>query len=116
VIERPAGKAAAAAIPASAITQSKGEPAVWIVRRTGSEGDATVDLVAVTIHDYRTDEVLISGPAAGELVVTAGVQKMAPGLRVALGDAVPGPARETPRDSAPSVGSVKPSRELQASR
>jgi hypothetical protein len=28
--------------------------------------------------------VLVSGPAAGELVVTAGVQKMAPGLRVAL--------------------------------
>ena len=26
----------------------------------------------------------ISGPPAGELVVTAGVQKMAPGLRVAL--------------------------------
>jgi RND family efflux transporter MFP subunit len=116
VIERPVGKSAAAAIPASAITQNKGEPAVWVVRRTGSEGAATVDLVTVTIHDYRTDEVLISGPNAGELVVTAGVQKMAPGLRVALGDAAPGPARETPRDAAPSVGSVKPSRELQASR
>ena len=33
------------------------------------------------------DEVLVSGPPAGELVVTAGVQKMAPGLRVALSGA-----------------------------
>jgi hypothetical protein len=36
------------------------------------------------VHGYRNDEVLVSGPPAGELVVTAGVQKMAPGLRVAL--------------------------------
>ncbi len=36
------------------------------------------------MHGYRNDEVLVSGPPAGELVVTAGVQKMAPGLRVAL--------------------------------
>jgi len=28
--------------------------------------------------------VLVSGPPAGEHVVTAGVQKMAPGLKVAL--------------------------------
>jgi RND family efflux transporter MFP subunit len=119
VIERPVGKAGAAAIPASAITQNKGEPAVWIVRR-GNEGAVTVDLVNVRIHDYRTDEVLISGPAAGELVVTAGVQKMAPGLRVALGDAAPEAARETPREtppgSAPRMGSLTITRELQASR
>ena len=36
------------------------------------------------MHGYRNDEVLVSGLPAGELVVTAGVQKMAPGLRVAL--------------------------------
>jgi hypothetical protein len=36
------------------------------------------------VHGYRSDEVLVSGPQAGELVVTAGVQKMAPGLKVAL--------------------------------
>jgi hypothetical protein len=36
------------------------------------------------VHAYRNDQVFISGPAAGELVVTAGVQKMAPGLHVAL--------------------------------
>ena len=44
----------------------------------------TVELVAVAVHGYRNDDVLVSGPPAGELVVTAGVQKMAPGLQVAL--------------------------------
>ena len=84
VVERPVGEAPAAAIPASAITQNKGQPAVWVVRRAGTEPVGTVDLLGVAVHGYRNDEVLVSGPPAGELVVTAGVQKMAPGLRVAL--------------------------------
>ena len=42
------------------------------------------------IHAYRNEEVLVSGIPDGTLIVTAGVQKMAPGLRVAL----PGAARE----------------------
>jgi RND family efflux transporter MFP subunit len=88
VVERPVGEAPAAAIPASAITQSKGQPAVWVVRRAGSESDGTVELIGVTVHGYRNDEALISGPPAGDLVVTAGVQKMAPGLKVALPGAV----------------------------
>ena len=74
----------AAVIPAAAITQDKGQPAVWVVRRAGADPVATVDLKRVAVHGYRNDEVLISGLPAGELVVTAGVQKMAPGLRVAL--------------------------------
>lgn len=72
-----------AAIPASAITQSGGKPALWIVRKS-ADGAATVDLLGVAVHGYRNDEVLVSGPPAGELVVAAGVQKMAPGLKVAL--------------------------------
>ena len=83
----PRGKAPVASIPASAITQSKGQPALWIVRRAGSEPAGTVELVPVVVHGYRNDEVLVSGPPAGAFVVTAGVQKMAPGLRVALADA-----------------------------
>jgi RND family efflux transporter MFP subunit len=73
-----------AVIPAAAITQSSGQPAVWVVHsgNTGSEG--TVELKRVAIQGYRTDQVLISGLPAGERVVTAGVQKMAPGLHVAL--------------------------------
>ncbi|HHW76128.1 MAG TPA: efflux RND transporter periplasmic adaptor subunit, partial [Xanthomonadaceae bacterium] len=84
VVERPVGEAPAAVIPASAITQNKGQPAVWVVRRAGGDPVGTVELVGVTVHGYRNDEVLVSGPVAGDLIVTAGVQKMAPGLRVAL--------------------------------
>jgi RND family efflux transporter MFP subunit len=84
IVERPLGETPAAAIPAASITQNKGQPAVWVVRRAGSEPAATVDLIGVSVRGYRNDEVLVSGPPAGELVVTAGVQKMAPGLRVAL--------------------------------
>jgi RND family efflux transporter MFP subunit len=73
-----------AAIPASAITQSGGKPALWAARRNGAEPVGTVNLVQVTLHGYRNDEILVSGPPAGALIVTAGVQKMAPGLRVAL--------------------------------
>ena len=84
VVERPVGEARAAAIPAAAITQNRGQPAVWVVRRAGSEPVGTVDLLGVNVHGYRNEEVLVSGPPAGVLVVTAGVQKMAPGLHVAL--------------------------------
>ena len=42
------------------------------------------------IHAYQNDVALVSGPKAGELVVIAGVQKMAPGLRVAVPGAAAG--------------------------
>jgi RND family efflux transporter MFP subunit len=84
VVERPAEQNDAAAIPAAAITQNKGQPAVWVVRREGTEAIGKVDLMPVAVRGYRNDDVLVSGPPAGELVVTAGVQKMAPGLKVAL--------------------------------
>ncbi len=73
-----------AAVPAAAITQSNGKPALWVVRRTGQEPVGTVELMGVSVHGYRNDDVLVSGPPAGEQVVTAGVQKMSPGLTVAL--------------------------------
>ena len=87
VVDRPAGDNATATIPATAITQNKGEPAVWVVHREGTETVGTVQLAAVSVHAYRNDEVLVSGPSAGELIVTAGVHKMAPGLKVAFPDA-----------------------------
>jgi hypothetical protein len=59
------------------------------VHRAQTEPAGTVELKRVAVHSYRSDQVLISGPAAGELVVTAGVQKMAPGLRVALTRSTP---------------------------
>lgn len=83
VAQRAATGTPVATVPSAAITQTGGKPAVWVVRRQ-TDASATVELVPVTVHGYRNDEVLLSGPNAGELVVTAGVQKMAPGLRVAL--------------------------------
>ena len=97
VAERFAGDASVAAIPASAITQANGNPAVWVVRREDAESVATVHLTPVSLHGYRNDAVLVSGLPAGELVVTAGVQKMAPGLRVALSDSAP---NDTPKQAA----------------
>lgn len=73
-----------ATLPATALTQEQGAPAVWTVQQDGKGNTGTVKLVKVAIQGYRSDEVLVSGPAEGALVVTAGVQKMAPGLRVAL--------------------------------
>jgi RND family efflux transporter MFP subunit len=73
-----------AAVPASAITQANGRPALWVVRRESAEPVGTVHPAGVTVHGYRNDEVLVSGLPAGTRVVIAGVQKMAPGLRVAL--------------------------------
>ena len=73
-----------AMIPAAAITQNQGQPALWAVRRAGAEPIGTVELIRVTVHGYRNDEIIVSGPPAGALIVTAGVQKMAPGLKVAL--------------------------------
>lgn len=89
IVEHPLGDSSTAEIPASSLTQSNGQPAVWVVHRTKTEPAGTVELTRVAVRGYRNDQVLIVGPAAGELVVTAGVQKMAPGLHVALAVAPP---------------------------
>ena len=81
-----------AVIPATAITQSGGQPALWVVKPSGKEPTGTVELIRVSVHGYRNDEVLVSGPTGGEQVVTAGVQKMAPGLKVALPGSLSGAA------------------------
>ena len=54
VVERQVGEAPTAAIPASAITQNKGQPAVWVVRRAGTEPLATVDLISVSFTGIAT--------------------------------------------------------------
>ena len=84
VAEREVDGALLASIPATAITQDKGAPALWTARSTGTEAAGTVQLARVTIHGYRNDMVLVSGLPAGTFVVTAGVHKMSPGLRVAM--------------------------------
>lgn len=84
IAEHAAAGASAAALPAAAVTQNQGQPAVWAAKPDDSGSTAIVELVQVAVHGYRNDEVLVSGPPAGTLIVAAGVQKMAPGLRVAL--------------------------------
>ena len=89
ITEREAAGPPLASIPAAAITQDKGKPALWTARRAGDEPIGVVELAPVVVHEYRSDHVLVSGLPAGTLVVSAGVQKMAPGLRVALPGEVP---------------------------
>jgi len=89
LVQAPAGNGSVASIPAAAITQLDGKPAVWLVHAGGGRGAATVNLTPVDVQGYRNDQALVSGPRAGDLVVTAGVQKMAPGLKVALSNASP---------------------------
>lgn len=94
IAEHTDGGTRVATLPATALTQEQGAPAVWTVQQDGKGNTGTVSLVKVAIQGYRSDEVLISGPAEGVLVVTAGVQKMAPGLKVALPAAEPRIDRE----------------------
>ncbi|WP_150644972.1 efflux RND transporter periplasmic adaptor subunit, partial [Pseudomonas fluorescens] len=82
--ERVMTSVSVAAVPATALTQSGGHPALWVVTPAGKDPVGIVELERVTVFGYRNDEVLVSGPQAGVLVVTAGVQKMASGLKVAL--------------------------------
>lgn len=87
LVDRVMSGTRAATIPATALTQDAGQPAVWVVMPTGKQPVGTVKLIHVAIQGYTNDDVLVSGPPAGDLVVTAGVQKMAPGLQVALSGA-----------------------------
>jgi len=83
-VQRSAQAGQVAALPASALTQHQSAPAVWVVRQAAKDAPGTVELMQVKVHGYRNDDVLVSGLPVGERVVTAGVQKMAPGLKVAL--------------------------------
>jgi membrane fusion protein, multidrug efflux system len=68
-------------IPASALTEADGRPAVWVV---DPEGHA-VSLRSVDILRHDPDDVVISkGLEKGEVVVTAGVQTLRPGQKVRL--------------------------------
>jgi len=89
VTDRVVSDVQAAAIPATALTQANGHPAVWVVKRTDKEPVGSVELTPVAVFGYRNDLALVAGLPAGWQVVTAGVQKMAPGLKVALPGSAP---------------------------
>jgi RND family efflux transporter MFP subunit len=71
------------AIPGSALFQKDEKPAVWLVDK-----DGTVQLKPITVQRYQGDSVVVgAGLSQGDVVVTAGVQKLLPGQKVALMDA-----------------------------
>jgi RND family efflux transporter MFP subunit len=60
-------------LPGTALFDKGGRPAVWIVEPASSE----VSLKAVTVNRYEADRVVIGdGLAKGEVVVTAGVNRL----------------------------------------
>jgi RND family efflux transporter MFP subunit len=68
-------------VPASALFEKEGQSAVWVV----DPKSATVALKPVTVERYTDDRITLSGGLEnGELVVTAGVQKLIPGQKVRL--------------------------------
>jgi membrane fusion protein, multidrug efflux system len=68
-------------LPASALTETGGHPAVWVV----DPRDQTVALRSVEVLRYDPASIVISqGLNKGEIVVTAGVQTLRPGQKVRL--------------------------------
>jgi RND family efflux transporter MFP subunit len=73
-------------IPGSALFQKDGQPAVWLVDK-----DGTVQLKPITVERYQGDSVVVgSGLTQGDVVVTAGVQKLLPGQKVRVLEASAG--------------------------
>jgi RND family efflux transporter MFP subunit len=71
-------------VPASALTQADGRPAVWVV----DQQSQTVSLRNVNVLRYDPGSIIVSqGLRTGEIVVTAGVQTLRPGQKVRFGGA-----------------------------
>ncbi len=68
----------AATLPASALHHHDGAPAVWTV----APGGSAPTLVPVQVLRYEQELVTVAGLHDGQLVVTAGVQKLFPGMNV----------------------------------
>lgn len=73
-------------IPATALTEANGRPAVWVVdRQTGTVALRPVEILR---HDPAT-VVVSQGLETGDVVVTAGVQVLRPGQEVRMPRSVP---------------------------
>jgi RND family efflux transporter MFP subunit len=69
------------AIPASALTDSGGQPAVWIV----DQASMTVALRTIEVASFDQSQVLVArGIEPGDVIVTAGVHALRPGQKVRL--------------------------------
>jgi len=68
-------------IPATALTRSNQQPAVWIV----DPSSRTVSIRNIDVLRFEQANVVVSqGLDAGEVVVTAGVQALHPGQKIRL--------------------------------
>src|SRR5882757_1403582 len=68
-------------LPGTALTQSEGKPAVWVV----DPNKKTVSLLPVIVDHYDTSSIVVTdGLSDGDIVVTAGVQALRPGQAVRL--------------------------------
>jgi RND family efflux transporter MFP subunit len=68
-------------LPGTALTQSEGKPAVWVV----DPEKKTVSLLPITVGHYDTSSIIVlDGLKDRDLVVTAGVQALRPGQQVRL--------------------------------
>jgi multidrug efflux pump subunit AcrA (membrane-fusion protein) len=68
-------------LPGSALFDKDGQPAVWVVNPTRS----VVGLKPVVVARYETDRVIVSeGLAKGDVVVTAGVNRLRENQQVRL--------------------------------
>jgi RND family efflux transporter MFP subunit len=77
------GRSGVVTVPGSALFQRNGKPAVWTV----DPGTHTVSLRSVSVDHYSGDQVVLGGGLSrGDLVVTAGVQKLIAGQTVRLLD------------------------------
>jgi RND family efflux transporter MFP subunit len=71
-------------LPAVALFDKAGKPAVWVVDTAAG----SVHLKEVAVSRYETDRVILSGGLAkGEIVVTAGVNRLREGQKVRLAEA-----------------------------
>lgn len=70
-------------LPTGAIYDSAGQPAVWLYRPASH----SVTLRPVTVAQYETDRVIVArGVATGDVVVTAGVNRLREGEKVKLAE------------------------------
>jgi RND family efflux transporter MFP subunit len=73
-------------LPGGALFDKDGKPAVWIF----NAADGTVSLKAVAVARYETDRVIISdGLAKGDIVITAGVNRLREKQKVRLAEGAP---------------------------
>ena len=75
---KPAGDTLVAKVPLSAVLSRGAGPSVYVVNTAGE-----LTLRPVTVASFNEDDAIITGGiSAGEKVVTLGVQKLEPGLKV----------------------------------